>query len=148
MSDTYTEVLARDWTVTVGATTPLPIPNLETIGFDSTAKEADITSFSNAGNDDHTITSRGRTLKLAGFYYEDTTGKAVEPGLAALIALGEQTGASAKDQFVVTDPAGVTRTFNASVTMDTIGGGKDDPTKFTATLKVAGGVTFGTAGGA
>lgn len=139
----YVEVLARDWKVTADG---LEIKNLESISFDSSVKEADITSFSNAGNNAHIVTSRGYAVKIGGFYTESSTSKSPEPGLAALISLSESIGNAAMGDFIMTSPSGVTREFSASVTMDSLGGGKDDPTKWSAVLKVSGGIIKGTTG--
>jgi hypothetical protein len=152
----YIEVLARDWKVTLDyiydsngsqVTKEIPIPYLESIGFDVTAKEADVTTFDDSGNESNIIVSRARTLRLQGLYKEDMVGKTPEPGMAALIALSEATGVQATGGFTVTSPAGVTRIFEANASMDSLGGSKDDPTKWACTLKLKGGVTYGTESG-
>lgn len=153
MSTSYVEVLARDWKVTLGyaydanggqVAKNIPIANLESIGFAVTSREADVTTFESGGHQSNIIVSRARALKLQGVYKEDMAGKSAEPGLSALIALSESTGAGATGGFVVVSPAGVTRSFEANVLMDSIGGSKDDPTKWICTLKVKGPVVYGT----
>ena len=131
-------VLASGWIIRIGST---EINGIEEFGFDQEVKEADKTTFSSGGNEEHYVALRGRTLKMSGYKYEDPADGTEDLGQAAVEALASAVGISSLAAFSLTSPGGNIRNFYASAKLDTIGGGKADNTKWGCTLKISGAIT-------
>lgn len=140
------KVLARDWKVeintgTTGAPVWTEVKGLNSLTFNKSKNDADTTDFKSAGNAEHIVASRSRSVTLEGFYLEDPADKARDAGQAAVETSAEAVGVASLKQYRITTPAGTLRTFSASVNVGGTGGGNDDPTSWSAELTVSGTVT-------
>jgi predicted secreted protein len=135
------KVLARGWKAEIqnpGDSQYVEIKGLNSLTFDSEKNDADITDFDSQGNNEHLVASRGKSLSVEGFYLEDQTTKARDPGQVLVEALADGMGEDSLGNFRLTSPAGTVRYFVASANVTGIGGGNDDPTAWSAELAVSG----------
>jgi hypothetical protein len=134
------KVLARGWKVEIQKVdlTWVQILGLSSLTFDGEKKDADTSTFDDAGWESHQVASRGRSLKLEGFYLEDQVTKERDPGQTLVEALADAMGQESLGDFRTTSPAGTVKHFKASVAVSGVGGGNNDPTGWKADLTVSG----------
>ena len=151
MPTTYTAIIAEGTTISVAEITDgtpgtaVLINGVTEYVLAQEVKDADVTTFTSYGNAEHLRTINARTIKVIGEYYEASSGGR-DAGQATLQDLADSFGDEAYGQFVITLPDLTTRTFKATATMDKLGGTVDTSIKWEATLKVSGGITYGTSG--
>lgn len=146
----YYEIPAHDWTLELDhvldsdgeqVAKNLLLDDLDSFEFSGSKKDADTGTFDDAGRDSHMVMTRGNSMKIAGKYNEDTVLNSVRASWNALDDLAQGIGRASLGSFILTSPAGKTRTFYASVVMDNLGGGRDDVTLWGATLTSSGAMT-------
>lgn len=141
-----TKVLARSTKAEINTGTDASpiwteIKGLNTIGPEPKMSEADTTAFDSNGRDEHLVASRGMSLTLEGFRYEDEATGARDPGQQAVETLGDAVGTASLGQFRLTSPGGRTWTFKASADVTPMGGGNNDASSWSAKLTVSGAIT-------
>lgn len=136
------KVLARDWEIAIKvAAAFVPILGLNTLTFEGSKNDADTTSFEDDGWESHLVASRGRSIKMEGFYLEDPADDSRDPGQEAVEALDEAMGQDSLGVFRRTSPSGTVKYFRASASVTSTGGGNNDPTGWAAELRVSGQVS-------
>jgi hypothetical protein len=120
-----TEVAAAGWVFTINA---VPIEGIDSFTLSADEKQADTTTFDDAGFESHLVIRRGRSLKLSGKYMEDGASQAT--GQAAVEASALLVGSAAVAAYTITSPGGVAIAFSGTVKMDDMGGGNDDVAKW------------------
>jgi hypothetical protein len=136
-------VLARGWTVEVNDGDGYDeVKGLEVISFNpGDVKEADTYTKESAGNDEHLVVRRTRTLKLDGRWLEDEGTGARDAGQSSIEALGALTGAGSVASFKTTSPGGKISEFDGTVRMGDLIGNVDEAAKWSATIKVTGAIS-------
>lgn len=136
------KVLPRGWLLEIETApdTYTAIKGLKSFKFGGKKKDADTTDFDSAGNEEHQVASRAKTLTVEAHHLEDPDDGSRDPGQAAIEDLAGQTGADSLGSFRLTSPGGVVRTFDASAEVSDQGGKLDDPTAFNFELTVSGAV--------
>ena len=141
---TYVKVSARKWIFNVssdGGTTWVPILGLKTFTLGESSTKTDTTDYEADGEETHEVMSRTGSLKLEGFFLEDSTG-ARDPGQAAVEAFGRAVGSASIGDFKATSPSGKLYTFSGSVDIGDEGGDNNAKTSFSATISRSGGQTL------
>lgn len=143
---TVTKHLARDYTFEVnngtsGSPDWIEVKGLNTWSHSTTKNDADTTSFDEGGRMSHLTASRGDSFSMQGFDLEDPDTGAKDPGQEACESWATKIGTDSIQQFRITSPAGVSKTFDASADVKMGGGGKDDPAGWTLDIVVTGEIT-------
>ncbi len=139
-----TKIPARDWTFEIlSGAVWTEVGGLETWSPSFSQNDADTTDFASAGMQEHLIMSRGYELTVEGFFLEDVASGARDAGQAAVETLALAVGLASLGEFRVTSPGGTVYTFDASAAIGNAGGGgKDDVSKWSATLTRSGATTI------
>lgn len=135
-----TKVLARGWTLTVGAGL-VAVGGTNSLTFSGGKTDAETTTFDSAGWAEHIVAERTRSIGVEGFFLEDPANGDRNAGQEAMETLASAVGADSIDEFVLTSPGGTTYSFDGSVEIGDIGGGNNDPTSWSATITVTGEIT-------
>lgn len=129
-------------------TTYVEIGGLDTITPEWNETEADLSTKSSKdadGNDveEHLIARRGSSYSLEGKYLADLGATPVtrDAGQAAFEAAAKLTGRASQVAFKITYPDGSVDAFTGTCSMKSMGGDKDEASKWSGTIKVTGGVT-------
>lgn len=143
-----TKVPARRWPWYIDTSdTDTPewtrIGGLDSWGHTPNASDADTTTFDDDGHETHFKASRGNTYQLTGKLREDPDSGDRDPGQEAIEALGRQIGPESLARFRRESPAGGIIEFWASAEVTIGGGGTNDATSWSATLKVDGAIQQG-----
>lgn len=134
-----TKFLARDLTVQVAISAVYThVGGVETITHAPSVVVADSTDFDSNGWAEHIATQRGATWTLAGFFLEDESSGARDPGQEALLAASRLTGAAAVVSIKLTFPGSGTVTYNATADFTGPHGGHNDLAKMQCVLQVTG----------
>lgn len=99
-------------------------------------RDADTTTFANAGWDQATVVGRGATVAASGFALYDAAG-VKDPGQVACEALADEIGAAARGTFRVTLPGGKAFEFSGDVNVTPFGGGVSDVARWEMEIRVA-----------
>lgn len=143
-----TKQLARQYTFEINdGSVDVPdwveITGVNTWAHNPSKNNADTTTFEDEGVTTHLPASRGHAYTLGGLVkYDGTTGDR-DPGQLAVMAWAGRIGPEGLQQFRITEPGagGDTYTFMASASVQVGGGGNDDPSAWSVTVDVSGGVT-------
>jgi hypothetical protein len=141
------KVLARgfDFDINTGSIASpswTPIGGINQWSHSPAANDADTTDFDDNGRMAHMKASRGDEFTLTGLYLEDdAVANTRNAGQLATEVVANAVGPASIAQFRITSPAGNVRTFLASATVTTGGGGNDDPNSWEVTLKVTASIT-------
>lgn len=144
---TVTECLARDFTFEVntgthGSPVWVGINGINTWSHSPTKNDADTTTFDDDGRMSHLPASRGDGFGIQGLYHEDPETGERDAGQAACDAWAQGIGpVDGIREFRITSPAGNTRTFEASASVTSGGGGNDDPNAWSCDMTVTGAIT-------
>lgn len=116
-----------------------PIGGLTSQTFESEKTDTDDTDFDSAGQAEHKVVQRARSISLEGFYKEDPATGTQDAGQEALVALGEAIGYDSIKTYRVTTPGGNVTEYDVSANVTSPGGGGlNDNSSFTAELTVSG----------
>lgn len=134
------KVLARGWKVEIknNSSQWIQVLGINSLTFDGDKSDADTTTFDDEGKNTHLVASRSKKLSMEGFFLEDSSNGARDPGQELVDSLGDSIGVDSLGDFKLTSPAGIVREFRASANVSGVGGGNDDPTGWTAELTVSG----------
>lgn len=138
------KVPARDWDVEVenaAGDTWITVAGLQTITFGGEAEQLDTTDMDSGGWAENIIIQRARSVSLEGDWLEDTADGSRDSGQDRVDSLRDEMGQSSKGKFRLTSPGGNVRTFNGTVTMADVGGGRNAKTSWGATINVSGTIT-------
>lgn len=140
MAGTPVKILAEEFKFEIGdgAGGYTEIKGLDTFSLDSSDSDTDTSDFQSAGYDEHMVGSRGLSITLDGKYVIDPDDGTEDPGQARVAAVALLTGRASVVPFKVTDPAGGTETFNATVSRPKIGGKKGQVVTWSTTVKRSG----------
>lgn len=144
-------VLAREWIFEVeGSTTGtwIEIKGVKQFSPGEEATRVNTDDFSTDGWETHLVAARKATLELEGQIYEDPTTGDRDPGQERVEELARKIGSDSHGSFRVTSPGGNTKTFTASATVNSGGGGVNDVGAWKASLEVNGSITEGADTGA
>lgn len=135
-----TKVNARDWTVeyTADESTFVEIGGINSFTIEHDQVEADTTDFNSDGNEEHEIMQRGKSLSLEGFFLEDESAGTRDAGQEAVETLAEATGSASLGTFRFTSPGGTAKSGQFSASLGGTGGGHNDKTSWSVTLKRSG----------
>lgn len=140
-----TKINARDWTFEIsdGAATPVftEIGGINTMTIGREATDTDTTTFDSAGQAEHEVMERGRTLEVEGFFLEDTSDGTRDPGQEAVETLADAVGAESLQDIRITSPGGSTWTHKMSCELGDQGGGNNDKTSWSASFTRSGATT-------
>jgi hypothetical protein len=112
------------------------VGGLNTITLSPSKKEADTTTFDNAGWDSSTVVSRGLTVKGAGHALYDPSG-AKDPGQVACEGYATEIGTAARATFEIRTPGSHAYRFTGDVTVTAFGGGANDVAAWDVEIKVS-----------
>jgi hypothetical protein len=134
------KVLARGWKISIrtAAATFLDVKGLTTLTFNGEKNDADTTTFDSEGVQEHMVASRANSMSMEGYHLEDPVTGDRDPGQEAVEALAEKVGAGSLAIFKRVSPGGNIKYFYASANVTGVGGANDDPTGWSAELKVSG----------
>lgn len=133
------KVLARDWVWEIEDQGDyIRIGGIESFSPSPTKSDADGTDFDSQGWEEHQVATRGVSYTLEGFYKEDPDTGLRDAGQEAVEALANRTGRESLGDFRLTSPGGTTITFKASADIPTSGGGHNDNTSWSATVRMSG----------
>lgn len=143
-----TEVLARGFTFELN-TGSEAVPNWVAVGGINTwshspqSNDANTTTFDDDGRMSHMKASRGDQFTLNGLYQEDPDDGSRDPGQEACEAWADEIGPASRKQFRITSPStgGAVKTFTATATVTSGGGGNDDPAAWSCAMTVDGAIT-------
>lgn len=140
------KINARDWTFEIGdgvdpGETFTEIGGINTMTIGRESEDTDTTTFDSAGNAEHNVMQRGRTLEVEGFFLEDPADGTRDPGQQMVEALGDLVGEASLRNIRITSPAGTTWTHKMSVEVGDQGGGNNDKTSWSATFTRSGATT-------
>ena len=125
------------------ASTWTHIGGVESVAHAPAKTTSDSTDWDSNGRAEHIVAQRSETWTLAGFFLEDASTGARDPGQEALLNAGRQVGVVAGLINVRANfQGGGTMTFAASVDWTGPSGGKNDVAKFQAVLEMSGAPTF------
>ena len=99
-------------------------------------RDADTTTFANAGWDQATVVGRGSTVAASGFAIYDAAG-VKDPGQVACEALADEIGSAARGTFRVSLPGGKAFEFTGDVNVTPFGGGVSDVARWEMEIRVA-----------
>ncbi len=136
--------LARGYTFEVkdAGGTYIEIGGIDTWSPSAQANDADTTTFDDEGNLSHIKASRGLQITISGKVIAGDDGQTECATWAAL------KGADSLRDFRITDPAGNTKVFKASCTLNDGGGGNDATSAWSATVVRSGATTDSALGSA
>lgn len=130
--------LARGWKTEISISAVLTeIKGITSTTLSPSDEEAVITTREDAGWKARLIAERSMDIKLEGFRVEDGSGVR-DPGQAAVEALAREIDAASLGTFRVTSPGGETWDFNATASVDSLGGGLNDGSAWNVTLHQSG----------
>ena len=133
------KVLARGWSLDVRIEAVwTKVKGISSFAFGSTKIDAETKDFDSEGWDEHIVAGRGRTLNFEGRFLEDPETGDRDPGQEFLEDASDLIGYESLIWFKLTSPGGKIRYFHASVNLQDIGGGNDDPTSWGAELLLSG----------
>lgn len=118
------------------------ILGIDTITHAPAKTVADSTDFNSAGRAEHIVVQRGDTFTLAGFFLEDVSTGARDPGQEELIRVSRLIGLGSTTTVKLTSDGGGAISFVCSVEVTGPHGGHNDLAKFQAVLEVTGAITF------
>lgn len=141
-----TKILARGWKLevnsgTVAVPTWVQIKGLKSFKFSQSKTDTDITDFDSGGYTELFISGRGFEVSAEGFYLVDKVDGTRDAGQDLCEDYALLLGEDAVKQFRITSPAAQTKVFKAAVGIGDIGGGNNDPTSWSVSLTVQGGMT-------
>jgi len=138
------KVLARGWVLEVESAVPatyVEVKGITSLTFDKSKTDADTTTFDEDGVETHIVASRTSSISFDGFFLEDPANGDRDPGQERVETVSELMGASSVSSYKLTSPGGTIRTFSASSNVSGLGGGNNDPSKWSGELKVSGAIT-------
>jgi len=133
------KVLARDWGKKIGST---EIKGIHAFSIASQKQDADVTDFESNGRNEHVVASRGTTITLEGYFMEDVSTGARDPGQEAVETLAGLVGPTSIAAFTLTTPGGTTWVFNASADVEGPGGDTNAAASWKCTLMVSGSIVI------
>jgi hypothetical protein len=137
-------ILARSWLFEVESTTTgtwIVIKGVKQFSPGDEATRVNTDDFSTDGWETHLVAGRKATLELEGQYYEDPATGDRDPGQQRVEVIGNKIGNDSHGKFRVTSPGGTTKTFLASATVNSGGGGTNDVGAWKASLEASGPIT-------
>ncbi len=140
-----TKVLARSWTKeidTTGGGVYVDINGINSISVSQNKTEVETTDFESAGWGEFLIAARGNTVTLEGFWLEDESTGARDPGQAAVEASAKLFGASGLSTYRLTSPGGNTMTFSAAAEVEGPGGDHNAAASWKVSLHVHGEINY------
>lgn len=139
------KINARDWTFEIsdGSATPVwtEIGGINTMTIGRESETTDTTTFDSAGEAEHNVMQRGRTLELEGFFLEDPADGTRDPGQEAVETLADAVGEASLQDIRITSPGGTTWTHKMSAELADQGGGNNDKTSWGVSLTRSGATT-------
>lgn len=128
-------IIAKDFDVVVGGHT---VGGLETITLSETMKEADITTKSSSGLDEHRKVRTTKELTCNGKFLMDTASGDWDAGQSAVQALAGGLFSNSVSECALIYPDDTSKTFLASAVVDSLGGGFEEGAAFNFKLKITG----------
>lgn len=137
-----TKCLARGFTfeLNTSGVTWVQVNGINTWSHSPQANDADTTTFDDAGRMSHMKASRGEQFAIAGLYLEDPDTAERDPGQLACEVWANAIGPDSVKNFRITSPGGEVRTFAASATVTSGGGGNDAPNAWSMAIVSSGAV--------
>lgn len=142
------KILARKWLFEIDAdqvketptdtATWTKIGGLNTFTLGNDAEQTDTTDFDSDGHSEHMITQRSKEISFEGYYLEDESDGARDPGQQAVEDAAELIGQRSLVPLRVTSPSGKVQQFLGSVSIGDVGGGNNDATSWGATYTKSG----------
>ena len=123
-------------TGTVEAPTWTEVAGINSITVTPSRRDADTTTFANAGWDQATVVGRGATVAAAGCAMYDASG-VKDPGQVACEALADEIGTAARGTFRIALPGGKAFEFSGDVNVTPFGGGVSDVARWEMEIRVA-----------
>ncbi len=141
-----TEIPARDFTFelntgTSGSPTWVEVLGLTTWSHSPQSTDADTQTWDDGGRMSHQTLSRGDQFTLTGRYQEDPSDGSRDPGQEAVESWSAGVGTASLKQFRITSSGGTIKTFEATATVTSGGGGENDVNTWQAAIKVSGAIT-------
>lgn len=134
-----TKFLARDIAPEVKiAGNYTAIGGIETLSHSPSKETADSTDFDSNGHAEHVVVQRGDEWTLEGFWLQDVSTGATDPGQAELVEAAREIGLTATREVRLTTPSGYGVRFTCSVEVTGPDGGHNDLAAFSAVLEVTG----------
>lgn len=122
--------------IQTGESTWVKVGGINTITLTPSRRDADTTTFDNAGWDRSTTVSRGLTVTAAGFALYDAAG-VKDPGQVACEAISEEIGVAARGTFRIHTPGSTAYEFTGDVNVTAFGGGANDVAEWSIEVRVS-----------